>query len=474
MLRLLRVSLFLFLFLFAASISAKQPLILATPIFTTPTAAQGVTMTAVPGTATSAVVLVYGSASVAITVTASSMPAWLTAASAPATDNGSPIVLSANAAGLQAGEVYTGQVVISAPSLDASYTLPVSLSVLPPGSCLFTLTSASANLPSTGTASPGGFEPETPIFLGIQPAAGSICSGSYTVASSAPWLSAVAGTSGFTYTALSNPQSVPRGATITIASNGGGSQTLMLTEAGDTVEPLLDRQVRALYQTVLGRDPDSAGFAFWTGSGAAGLTQMADSFLTSPEAFNTNFAVIATYQAATGAPPTYAQFTAAVAPLRAGTQTAGSLFSALIAGNSSFSAATLYQNLLDRAPAPSEVSDFQAGPVSWFQTLIGFPATSTPAAAVNNEFQSTGTFADHASAAGDHTNSLYITMLYFVILSRDPDVGGLAFWIGVAGTGGAGLLFQGPAGLPTRFQILGAGLPLQGFLGSVEFEGLYQ
>ncbi|MGO9259959.1 MAG: hypothetical protein ACLQU1_27150 [Bryobacteraceae bacterium] len=65
-------------------------------------------------------------------------------------------------------------------------------------------------------------------------------------------------------------------------------------------------------------------------------------------------------------------------------------------------------------------------------------------------------------------------MLYFVILARDPDPGGLQFWIGIANGGGAGLLFQGQAGYPTRFQILGTGIPLQGFLGSVEFEDLYQ
>ena len=96
----------------------------------------------------------------------------------------------------------------------------------------------------------------------------------------------------------------------------------------------------------LGRDPDPAGFAFWTGSGGAGLGQMADSFLTSPEAFNSDFAVMAAYQAATGAPPTYAQFTAAVTSVRAGTQTVAGLFNSLI--GSGYTATTLYQNLLNR------------------------------------------------------------------------------------------------------------------------------
>ena len=83
--------------------------------------------------------------------------------------------------------------------------------------------------------------------------------------------------------------------------------------------------------------------------------------------------------------------------------------------------------------------------------------------------QNTGTF--HAGA--DHTNGLYVKMVYFVTLSRDPDPAGLAFWTGIANGGGAGLLFQGNAGFVTRIQILGPGTPNQGFIGSPEFQGLF-
>ena len=86
----------------------------------------------------------------------------------------------------------------------------------------------------------------------------------------------------------------------------------------------------------------------------------------------------------------------------------------------------------------------------------------------SNEFQSTGTF--HAT---DHTNGLYVQMIYYVTLSRDPDPAGLAFWTGVANSGGPGLLFQGNAGFSTRIQILGPGTPNQGFIGSPEFQGLF-
>jgi len=109
------------------------------------------------------------------------------------------------------------------------------------------------------------------------------------------------------------------------------------------------REVYALYEQLLGRDPDPAGFAFWTGAGCAELGQMADSFLTSPEAFDGDFAVMAAYQAAKGGPPAYAQFTAAVTSVRAGTQTVPGLANTLIfPAGSSFTATTLYQNLLNR------------------------------------------------------------------------------------------------------------------------------
>ena len=64
-------------------------------------------------------------------------------------------------------------------------------------------------------------------------------------------------------------------------------------------------------------------------------------------------------------------------------------------------------------------------------------------------------------------------MLYYMILSRDPDQGGLALWTGIANNGGPGLLFQGNAGFATRNQILGPGTPNQGYIGSPEFQGLF-
>jgi YD repeat-containing protein len=348
-------------------------------------------------------------------------------------------------------------------------------------SCSFALTPGSASLPATGTSTAEtcpnnsgqpscGVTPETPVTFTVTPSA---ACGAWTATSSNPGLLQItsgasgsgAGTVGFAL--LSNTHNGPQNYTLTVAS-ATGSATYSVTEAGSG-DSQTYREVHALYEQLLGRDPDPAGFAFWTGQGGAGLGQMADSFLTSPEAFNSDFAVMAAYQAATGAPPMYAQFTAAVASIRAGTQTVGGLFNALI--GSGFTAATLYQNLLNRAPAGADSACINTGLGACFQTIIGFQATTTPVGAANNEFQSTGTY--HTTVAADHTNGLYVQMIYYVTVSRDPDAGGLAFWTGVANGGGPGLLFQGSAGYLTRIQILGPGTPGQGFIGSPEFQGLF-
>jgi len=96
-----------------------------------------------------------------------------------------------------------------------------------------------------------------------------------------PFLFASAGGNTVTFTALTNSNSVVRSGTIDIASASGAGATVTVSEAADA-ESILFRQVRALYERILGRDPDWSGFIFWIGTGAAMLGQMGDSFLTSP------------------------------------------------------------------------------------------------------------------------------------------------------------------------------------------------
>jgi len=262
---------------------------------------------------------------------------------------------------------------------------------------------------------------------------------------------------------LTNVHTTQRAATVTVTS-GAASASYSLTQAGSG-DNLIYRQVYALYQGLLGRDPDTAGFTFWTGLATVPLGQMADDFLTSPEAFGSDFAVMAAYQAAKGVPPTYAQYATAVSAIRTGSQTVSGLFSSLITGT--YTATNLYQNLLNRAPLSSELAGANsAGLAPSFLTLIGYPAGSSIGAA-NNEFQSTGTFTI------DHTNGLYAQMLYYVILGRNPDASGLSFWTGQANAGGPGILFQGTAGFSARMSMLGLGTPNEGFIGSPEFQGLF-
>ena len=343
-------------------------------------------------------------------------------------------------------------------------------------SCSLSLTATAVNLPATGTSTPStcpdsnqpacGFLPEAPLSFTVLPSAA--CGAWIATSSNPAFLQMLSGTGGsgagaIGFRALANTRTTPRNATITVTS-GSTSADYVVTQAGSP-DSLTYREVYALYGQLLGRNPDSGGFAFWSGLGGVGLGQMADSFLTSPEAFGSDFAVMAAYQAALGTPPTYSQFTGALTAIQAGTQTVSGLYRSLIAAN--YTAANLYQNLLNRQPLGNEIAAANAaGLPSWFQTLIGYPAGATIGAA-NNEFQSTGNYRT------DHTNTLYIRMLYLAILNRDPDPGGFNFWLGIANAGGPGILFQGSAGFNTRIQILGAGTANEGFVGSPEFQGLF-
>jgi hypothetical protein len=126
---------------------------------------------------------------------------------------------------------------------------------------------------------------------------------------------------------------------------------------------------------------------------------------------------------------------------------------------------------LNRAPVVDDSACASMPLADCFQTIIGYPAASGGTHGTNNEFQSTGSY--QTTLAADHTNALYVQMIYFVTLSRDPDPAGLAYWIGIANQGGPGLLFQGTGGYGTRIQILRPGTPNQGFIGSPEFQGLF-
>ncbi|HEY3826358.1 MAG TPA: hypothetical protein VGL82_17455, partial [Bryobacteraceae bacterium] len=72
----------------------------------------------------------------------------------------------------------------------------------------------------------------------------------------------------------------------------------------------------------------------------------------------------------------------------------------------------------------------------------------------------------------DHTNSLYVTMLYYLILERAPNPSEFARWLSVANNGGPGIYFNqipGSVGTnSTQLSILGDGQST-GLTGNTEF-----
>ena len=416
-------------------------------------------------------------------------PTTLTVPAPPGTVG---LTITANPAGLPIG-TYQGSFTIS--STATSNTAVVTVDLVVESICSFTV-SPTGPISLTNAVPANGSTPvSVPGSFSVAPSGSCTPTGStWTASSNASWLIITGGSSGNggsvgtgTYLALSNPTTNTRTAVITFTPSVGNPSVITFTQTGSSATTL-DRQVTALYQSILGRDPDPSGYAFWTGPGSTGLGSatlgtMADDFLTSPEAYNTDFAVMAAYQAGTGAEPTFAEFTSAVLSLREGAQTLGGLFTSLSAGTTGYSYTNLYINLLGRAPGSGDAACTSSGLATCFQTIIGYQATATPVGpGTNSEFWSTGTFANHTAScttgtctvAGDHTNNMYIYMLYFTILGRDPDSGGLQFWLGVANSGGAGILFQGATESAVRLQILGPGAPGQGFIGSPEFQALYQ
>jgi len=403
------------------------------------------------------------------------------------TTTAQPLVISINPAGLPVG-TYQGSFTLSSTSTPNTAVVTVNLVI--EATCGFTVSPAGPINLTNVVPSNGSTPVSVPGAFSVLPSGSCAVGNTWTASSDSSWLLITGGGSGNgsgvgsgTYLALSNTTPFPRTAHITFTPSVGVLSVITVTQPASTA-PILDLEVTALYQQILGRDPDAGGYAFWTGPGTPGglngLGVMADDFFTSPESYNTNFGVIAAYKAATGASPTYAEFTAAVQglSLRYGTQTVGGLFSSLIAGNTGYSAASLYQNLLGRPNGAGDAACLANGLQACFLSIIAYPANATPVGpGTNNEFWSTGTFANHTASCTsgtctvsmDHTNLLYIDMLYFTTLSRDPDAGGQQFWFGIANSGGAGILFQGSTELSIRLQIYGTTLG-QGFIESPEFQ----
>jgi uncharacterized protein len=327
----------------------------------------------------------------------------------------------------------------------------------------------SAQLPSAGTST-AGLSPSVPATVTCAecsvPDVGSgvTFSGTVTASSSAPWavITSVAGTSA-SFNVFSNTKSAPRSAVIQIEL-GANAMELTLNEAASTA-PALRREVTFLYQQALGREPDASGFDGWTGPGASALGRMTADLLDSKEARDSDFETMAMYQAINGSAPQHSTYLAALQALRNGTP-AQSQFMAILNGSAcsrspQATVQCLYENMLGRAPTAPELSAGIAQP----------PFTVFSSLFTGSEFQSTGGFTT------DHTNSLYVTMLYSLILERAPTESELGSGLIVANRGGPGIYYNqipslvGPGS--TQLLILGNGQSA-GFTGGVEFLAGFQ
>jgi hypothetical protein len=413
-------------------------------------------------------------ATLPITV-ASALPSWLNVTVSGQSATFTPILGS-----LHQGTYYATVLFFAAGAANSTIPVNVQLVVAPPQSCVITFNggaSTSISLPSIGTTT-GGFIPLTSNTIAVAsngaPACGNVTwttSLATICAANAPngvcptWAAITGGSTGsltaggnISFTAMSNPKTAARQSTITLTFAGGTSAiapiTLTLNEAADTTETQAFREVRALYQTILGRDPDQAGFNFWTGQGAAALGSLTDSFLESPESLGTDWITMLTYQGATGVAPSFSQFLQSVAAIRSGAQTPSSLFTSLAPAG--LTVTQVYNNLLSRNPTSAELAA-SATPLAAFNTIIA-----------SSEFQ---TGADSKT----HTNTLFIRLLYYVTLSRDPDAGGLNFWVGVANSVGNGVFYTSTsAGRINNLIGTGSTTGFLGFVGSPEFQFLFQ
>ncbi len=308
----------------------------------------------------------------------------------------------------------------------------------------------------------GGLYPSVPVSFTVTPCP--TCSGTWTATSNVPWVIITSGGSGtgpgiVRFNVFSNTTTSARTATIQVTL-GSYVATFTITEAASTA-PAFNRQITFLYQQTLGREPDQGGLAFWLGQSAVALGAMTGDFLDSPEGQASDFAVMAMYQAVTGAPPSYATYLANLQALRNGTS-AQALFATILAGipRASLESTTtrIYQDMLGRVPTAAELTAGVAlQPYALFNSLF-----------TGDEFQSKGSFTT------DHTNSLYVRMLYYLILEREPDQSGFAFWLNIANGGGPGIYYNQNPGIvgasSTQLLILG-NAPNEGFTGSPEFQG---
>jgi hypothetical protein len=297
--------------------------------------------------------------------------------------------------------------------------------------CTLTVTNSAGTSSSTGAnelsafgTSYAGFLPSSPLPLTITASAD--CP-SWTAVSADPTFVTLAfleggrGASTLWFNAFANTHPSERTTTITVTA-GSTSVVYPITELG-SADPLANREVRALYQRILSREPDSGGFTFWVGVANAnpgGLGMMVDNFLTAPEAMDRDFMVLAIYQSLLGTPTgalspvTYADWSTAINQFLIYPDECGGFCGWQLAGNALINAlipSSTVSNEMNSVVIPS-CQGITASPAATLTTLIyqntlGVPPTcaqlSDGLGVVNSSY---------SSATGETAFTGVINLLY--------------------------------------------------------------
>ncbi|MDQ6699364.1 MAG: DUF4214 domain-containing protein, partial [Acidobacteriota bacterium] len=346
-----------------------------------------------------------GASSGSLAITAFAGCAW------SATSNASWITIASGASGSGSGNVVyavgpnTGPFRSGSISISSSAIGAAAVTVSQASGCSFSIGPSGQSVPAAGGSAL------------VTVTAGSGCP--WSAAPNAGWIAIVSGASG------SGAGSVA----LSIAANGGADRTGTVSIAGQTftvtqpsapvTQPVVTRMTDAdfvtrLYQYILARQPEPAGFSHWLANLSSGETRgaVADEFIRSPEYAGYGLFIVSNYLGVLGREPELNGYQFWFAKMRTEGLQQLDVINGFLAspeymarfGNpdSSTFVTRLYNNVLGRAPEQAGF-DFwmnllNSGQKTRPQVVQGFVASA--------EFQATT------------LNQLYAELAYFALLNR--------------------------------------------------------
>jgi photosystem II stability/assembly factor-like uncharacterized protein len=292
--------------------------------------------------------------------------------------------------------------------------------------CTYTLSAGSQSFPNTGGSGT------------ISVTTGGSCA--WTVSNNTPWVLVFSigqngpGNGAINFTVSENDTNFARSGTITIAG-----QTFTINQAPGNVIDDSQTFVRQQYLDFLNRQPDTDGLGYWTsqitncGSNAQCIHDrrvgVADAFFFEAEFQQTGAYIYRVYKAALGQRPAFAEFNSDRGSVVSGPglDQSKSAYAVAFVQKSSFlqlyprgqSADVFVDALLNSIKLKSGVD--LTGQRSSLISL--YDGTDGGRGAILRQVADTPAFID-----GEYNNS-FVLMEYFGYLRRDPDQGGLDFWL---------------------------------------------